>query len=64
MNFTRRKDISLNEKYDESDVKEGTVSDFNYFVGTVYRDDLDGLVYETTRVVEDNFQRRGNFIVA
>ena len=34
--FTRRKDINLNEQYDESDVKEGTVSDFNYLVGTVH----------------------------
>ena len=27
--FTRRKDINLNEQYDESDVKKGTVSDLN-----------------------------------
>ena len=41
----------MNEQFDESDVKEVTVSGFNFFVGTVHKDDMHGLLYETTRAV-------------
>ena len=64
MKFTRRTDINLHQQSDDSGDKEGTVADFEYLVGTVHRDDVDGLVYETVRVVEESYQRRGTFIVA
>ena len=38
------------------------MADFEYLVGTVHRDDVNGLVYETIRVVEENYLRRGSFI--
>ena len=38
-------------------------SDIN-FKGTVHRDDVDGLVYKTTRVLEETYQRRVTFFVA
>ena len=34
--------------------KEGTVANFEFLVGTVHMDDVDGLVYKTVRVVEQN----------
>ena len=64
MKFTRRTDINLNPQSDSDEVKEGTVQDFRYLEGTVHRDDVDGLVYETTWVVEETYPRRGTFVVA
>ena len=40
------------------------MDDFKYIEVTIYRDDVDGLVYETRRVVEETYPRRGTFIVA
>ena len=64
MKFTRRSDINLTPESDDAELKEGTVDDFRYLEGTVHRDDVDGLVYETARVVEEVYPRRGTFIVA
>ena len=64
LKFTRRTDINLNPQSDDVEVKDGTADDFKYLEGTIHRDDVDGLVYETARVVEENYPRRGTFIVA
>ena len=61
--FTRRSDINFNPQSDSDEVKEGTVEDFRYLEGTVHWDDANGLVYKTTRVVEENYPRRGAFFV-
>ena len=41
-----------------------TVDDFRYLEGTVHHDNVDGLVYETARVVDEVFTRCGTFTVA
>ena len=45
MKFTRRTVINLHQQSDDLIDKEGTVADFQYLVGTVHRDYVDGLVY-------------------
>ena len=47
-----------------AELKDGTVDDFRYLENTIHGDDVDGLVYETTRVVEEVYPRRGTFLVA
>ena len=61
--FTKRSDINLYQQSDDSGDKEGTVADFEYLVGAVHRDDVDGLVYETVSVVEEDSLRQGIFIL-
>ena len=62
--FLRRTNINLHLQSDDSDEKESTVADFEYFVGTVHMDDVDGLLYETVRVVEKTYPRRSTLLVA
>ena len=64
LKFIRRTDINLTPETDGLELKEGTVDDFRYLENTIHVDDVDGLVYETTRVVEETYPRRGTFIVA
>ena len=64
LKFTRLMDINLHQQSDDSGDKIGTKTDFEYLMGTVNRDDVDGLVYDTVRDVEENYKRRGTFIVA
>ena len=54
LHFTRRTDIHLHAPKD---------ADVKYLEGTVHQDDVDGLVYETTRVEEVVYPRRGTYIV-
>ena len=60
----RRTDINLHQQSDDSGDKEVTVADFEYLEETVHRDDVDVLVHETVRVVEEYYPRRGTLIVA
>ena len=46
------------------EVKEGAGEDFRYLEGTVHRDDVVELIYETTRVLDETYPRLGNFVVA
>ena len=46
------------------ELKDGSVDEFKYLEGTNHCNDVDGLVYETARVVEETNPRRGTFIVA
>ena len=55
LKFTRRTDINLNPQLDDVEVKDGTADDFKYLVGTIHRDDVEELVYETARVVEETY---------
>ena len=57
MKFTRRTDINSNPQSGRDEVKGSAVEDFQYLEGTVHRNDVDGLVFETTRVVEENYPR-------
>jgi hypothetical protein len=49
---------------DGLEVREGVVDDFKYLENTLHVDDVDGLVYEVKRVVNEVYQRRGSLIVA
>ena len=49
---------------DGTEVREDDVHDFKYLENTLHIDDVDGLVYEVTTVVNEVYQRRGSFIVA
>ena len=46
------------------EVNDGMADNFKYLEGTIHRDYEDGLVYETARVIEETYLRRGTFIVA
>ena len=64
LKFIRRTDINLTPETEGAELKDGTVDDFRYLENTIHVDDVDGLVYETTRVVEEVHPRRGTFLVA
>ena len=64
LKFVRRTDINMFPESDGLEVREGVVDDFKYLEYTLHVDDVDGLVYEVTRVVNEVYQRRGSFIVA
>ena len=64
MKFVRRTNINSTPHSDDSELKDGLVDDFKYLEGTFHRDDVDDLVYETARVVEEPYPRRGTIIVA
>ena len=60
----RRSDISLLPESGWAELKARGVEDFRYLENTIHVDDVDGLVYETTRIAEEVYSRRGTFIVA
>ena len=64
LKFVRRTDINLIPESDGTEVREDDVHNFKYLENTLHIDDVDGLVYEVTRVVNEVYQRRGSFIVA
>ena len=60
--FIRRAGINLTPF--GAEIKEGTVDKFRYFKSTIHTDTADGVLYETTRVVEEVNPRRETFFVA
>jgi hypothetical protein len=44
-------------------VAEGSIDDFEYLLNTYHIDTDDGLLYETTRVVEESFPNQGKLLV-
>ena len=54
----------LQPQFESNEVKEVAVEDIRFMEGTVHQDAVSGLVYETTRIVEEHYPRRGTFVVA
>ena len=54
----------MNPHSNSDEIKEGTIDDFRYLEGIEHRDDVNVLVYETTRVIDENYPRRSTLVVA
>ena len=61
--LVRRTDINLTTNSDDLELKDGSVDDFKYLKGTVHRNDVDGMVYGTARLVKETYSRREKFFV-